>query len=256
MNYPHTCKGRRRRFNTTLCDCVISRTGLVVCFFVLAVAPASAADNVAPYKKLSLQELMDLEVISASRRPEKLSDTASAIQVITGNDIRRSGATSIPEALRLATNLNIAQRNSQAWAISARGVNTELRNKLLVLMNGRTLFSPLFSGTFWDAQDYVLDDLDRIEVLRGPGSARWGANAVNGVIAIPSKSAKDTQGLFTEVATGTELRNLTNVRYGARSLRISIFESTENIPNASAAFWRNGSDSSTDCGARAPRPAL
>ena len=193
------------------------RLGTGVCLLLVArsgVWAAEEGEGVTTYKKLSLQELMDLEVTSVSRRPEKLSETASAIQVITTDDIRRSGATSLPESLRLADNLNVAQRNSQAWAISSRGFNTELSNKLLVLMDGRTVYSPLFSGVFWDAQDYVLEDIERIEVVSGPGGSLWGANAVNGVINITTKNAKDTQGFYAEGATGTELEGLTSLRYG------------------------------------------
>ncbi len=116
-------------------------------------------------KKMSLEELMDVEVTSVSRHPERLLDAASAIQVISGDEIRRSGASSIPEALRLADNLEVAQRNTHDWSISARGFNTELSNKLLVLMDGRTVYTPLFSGVFWDSQDYLLEDINRIEVI-------------------------------------------------------------------------------------------
>ncbi len=152
--------------------------------------------------------------------------------------------------MRLATNLQVAQRNAQAWAISARGFNTELSNKLLVLMDGRTVYSPLFSGVFWDAQDYVLDDLDRIEVISGPGSALWGANAVNGVINITTKSAKDTQGLYTEVSTGTELENITSARYGltlAPNVYLRVYgKYTERDGGA----FSNGADASTDWNSR------
>ncbi len=173
-----------------------------------------AAPPTTALKKLSLEELMDIEVTSVSKRPEKLSETASAIQVITQDDIRRSGATNLPEALRLAGNLNVAAQNSHDWNISARGFNTDLANKLLVLIDGRTVYTPLFSGVFWDVQDYLLEDVDRIEVISGPGGALWGANAVNGVINVTTKSSKDTQGLYLEAGGGTELRASTGVRYG------------------------------------------
>ncbi|MBW8782195.1 MAG: TonB-dependent receptor [Verrucomicrobia bacterium] len=201
---------------------------------------------VTEYKKLSLQELMNLEVTSVSRRPEKLAESASAIQVITGDDIRRSGATSIPEALRLADNLNVAQKGSQGWAISARGFNTELSNKLLVLMDGRTLYSPLFSGVFWDAQDYVLEDIDRIEVISGPGGALWGANAVNGVINITTKSSKDTQGLSTEVVAGTALEDLASVRYGGTLAPNLYYRVYAKYFDRDAGVLPNGSSASTD----------
>src|SRR5437667_7513829 len=132
-------------------------------------------------KKLSLEELLNIEVTSVSRRPEKLSETASAIQVITQEDIRRSGATSLPEALRLASNLQVAQADARQWAISARGFTSTTANKMLVLIDGRTVYTPLFSGVFWDVQDTLLEDIDRIEVISGPGATLWGANAVNGV---------------------------------------------------------------------------
>ena len=171
--------------------------------------------SVGALKKLSLEQLMDLEVTSVSKRPEKLSETASAIQVITGDDIRRAGATSLPEALRLASNLEVAQVDSRTWAISARGFNNTSANKLLVLQDGRTLYSPLHASVFWDAQDTLLADLDRIEVISGPGATQWGANAVNGVINLTTKSAKDTPGLLVEGGGGGDaLRSSTGVRYG------------------------------------------
>jgi iron complex outermembrane receptor protein len=189
---------------------------VVALIFFVQPAPAQPAPDLSPtaLKKLSVEELMAIEVTSVSKRPEKLSETASAIQVVTGEDIRRSGASRIPEALRLADNLQVAQKGSQGWGISARGFNTELANKLLVLMDGRTVYTPLYSGVFWDVQDYLLEDIDRIEVISGPGSTLWGANAVNGVINIISKSAKDTQGLYVEGGGGSELRGFGGVRYG------------------------------------------
>jgi iron complex outermembrane recepter protein len=171
-------------------------------------------NGAAAYKKLSLQELMNLDVTSVAKQPEAYGQAPAAIQVITHNDIEDSGASSIPEALRLADNLDVAQKNSHDWAISARGFNTSLANKLLVLEDGRTLYTPLFSGVFWDVQDYLLEDIDRIEVISGPGGTLWGANAVNGVINITSKSAKDTQGLYLETGGGTELQEFGAVRYG------------------------------------------
>ncbi|MDB6094508.1 MAG: TonB-dependent receptor [Verrucomicrobia bacterium] len=158
---------------------------------------------------------MNVEVTSVSRRPEKLSETASAIQVVTGEEIHRSGATSLPEALRLAGNLEIQQINTAQWAISARGFDAPLSNKLLVLIDGRTVYTPLFSGVFWDIQDVMLEDLDRIEVISGPGATVWGANAVNGVINVTSKNSKDTTGLLVAAGDGTELHGFGAIRYGA-----------------------------------------
>lgn len=174
----------------------------------------SADDTTENLKSLSLDQLMNVEVTSVSRHPEKLLQTASAIQVITREDIRRSGATSIPEALRLADNLEVAQKNSHDWAISARGFNTALANKLLVMIDGRTVYTPLFSGVFWDVQDYPLEDIERIEVISGPGGTLWGANAVNGVINIITRKASDTQGGYVEGGGGNQPQEFGGVRYG------------------------------------------
>jgi iron complex outermembrane receptor protein len=173
-------------------------------------------------KKLSLEELMNVEVTSISMRPEKLTEVASAVQVITGEDIHRSGITRLPEALRLASNLQMAQANSHDFAITARGFNGLpaaggiLANKLLVTIDGRSVYTPLFGGVYWDVQNTMLSDLDRIEVVSGPGGTLWGANAVNGVINIVSKSADETQGLYVSGAGGSFLQDRASVRYGFR----------------------------------------
>ncbi|MGH2603337.1 MAG: TonB-dependent receptor plug domain-containing protein, partial [Dehalococcoidia bacterium] len=138
----------------------------------------------------------------------------SAVQVITQEEIRRSGASSLPEALRLAANLQVAQVDARQWAISARGFNSTTANKLLVLIDGRTVYTPLFSGVFWDVQDVPLADVDRIEVISGPGATLWGANAVNGVINVITKRAADTQGFLLSGGGGTELRGFGTLRYG------------------------------------------
>jgi iron complex outermembrane receptor protein len=165
-------------------------------------------------KRMSIEQLMTLEVTSVSKRPERLGQTASAIQVITQDDIRGSGASSLPEALRLASNLQVAQLDSRQWAISARGFNSTSANKLLVLIDGRTVYTPLFSGVFWDVQEVPLADIDRIEVISGPGATLWGANAVNGVINVITKDAKDTPGLLLSGGGGTELPGFGTARYG------------------------------------------
>ncbi len=177
-------------------------------------ARAQQRDSVEALKRLSLDQLMNIEVMSVSRRPEHLFETPSAIQVITQDDIRRSGATSLPEALRLASNLQVAQVDARQWAISARGFNSTSANKLLVLIDGRTVYTPLFSGVFWDVQDVLLSDVDRIEVISGPGATLWGANAVNGVINVITKDAKETGGLLVTGGGGSELRGLGSARYG------------------------------------------
>jgi iron complex outermembrane receptor protein len=164
-------------------------------------------------KNLSLQELMELDVTSVGKEPEPFIQAPAAIQVITADDIRRSGARNIPEALRLADNLHVARKTSHAWAISARGFNTDSANKLLVLIDGRTVYTPLFSGVFWDQQDYLLEDIERIEVISGPGGTLWGANAVNGVINIITKNAKDTQDYYVETGAGSTDADF-GMRYG------------------------------------------
>lgn len=191
----------------------------LIAFCFLQSANNSHADstietNPAVYKQLSLEQLMNVDVTSVTKTPQPYGQAPAAIQVITSDEIRRSGASSIPEALQLADNLDVAQKNSHDWAISARGFNTALANKLLVLVDGRTIYTPLFAGVFWDRQDYLLEDIDRIEVISGPGGTLWGANAVNGVINIVTKNAKDTQGLYVDGGGGTWLQDFASVRYG------------------------------------------
>jgi len=188
--------------------------GLVLSMLVPRPSQAAEVAASVSLKKLSVEELMDIDVTSVSRRPEKLSASASAIQVITQDDIERAGATSLPEALRLAANLEVAQIDSRQWAISARGFNSTTANKLLVLIDGRTVYTPLYAGVFWDVQDTLLEDIDRIEVISGPGATLWGANAVNGVINITTKSAKDTQGVLVTAGGGTQLNGFGSLRYG------------------------------------------
>jgi iron complex outermembrane receptor protein len=205
---------------------------------------APAGPSIVDLKQLSVEELMNIEVTSVSKEPEKLLDAASAIQVITSDDIVNSGATNLPEALRLADSLDVAQENSHDWAISARGFNANLANKLLVLVDGRAVYSPLYGGVEWNVQDYLLADIDRIEVISGPGGTLWGANAVNGVINITTKSAKDTQGLYVEEAAGTELEDLTAVRYGgtiAPGVYFRVYgehsdRGSEDLPDGSSAM--------------------
>jgi len=193
-----------------------TRTLFLIVLLAVAARPAAAQqrDSAEALKRLTLDQLMNVEVMSVSRRPERLFETPSAIQVITQDDIRRSGATSLPEALRLASNLQVAQVDARQWAISARGLNSTTANKLLVLIDGRTVYTPLFSGVFWDVQDVLLTDIDRIEVISGPGATLWGSNAVNGVINVITKDAKDTRGLLVTGGGGTELAGFGSARYG------------------------------------------
>src|SRR5688572_17969445 len=191
-----------------------------VIFFSFMGAAAQDSVSIAKIKKLSIEELMEIEVTSISMRPEKLTEVASAVQVITGEDIHRSGATRLPEALRLASNLQMGQANSHDWAITSRGFNGLpssggiLANKLLVMIDGRSIYNPLFGGVYWDVQNTLLEDLDRIEVVSGPGGTLWGANAVNGVINVVTKSSKETQGLHVSSGSGSMLKDFDQVRYG------------------------------------------
>lgn len=163
---------------------------------------------------LSIEELMKVEITTPSRKGEKLIDTPAAVFVIMPEDIRRSGARTIPDALRMAPGIQVAQLDANKWAVSARGFNGRFSNKLLVLMDGRSVYTPIFSGVYWDVQDTLLEDIERIEVIRGPGATMWGANAVNGVINIITKPAGETQGAYAEGGVGTELRDFAGGRYG------------------------------------------
>lgn len=175
---------------------------------------ASQSFTLGELKRMSVEDLMNLEVTSVTRRPERLADAPAAVTVITGEEIRRHGASTLVEALRLAPNLQVAQRGSRGWAVSARGFNTELANKLLVMVDGRSVYTPLFSGVFWEAQGYILEDVERIEVVSGPGGTLWGTNAVNGVVSVITRSAADTHGLLATAAHGPELNVHAALRYG------------------------------------------
>ncbi|CAN5218713.1 N/A [soil metagenome] len=177
---------------------------------LVPVAAVAAGPDLA---ELTIEELSHLTVASVSRRPESLANAPASIYVITGDQIRRSGAVTIPEALRLAPNLQVARVSAREWAISARGFLSDVANKLLVLIDGRTVYTPLFSGVFWDEQDLVLADVERIEVISGPGAATWGVNAVNGVINIITRPAAETEGTLTTLGIGTR-ESIASLRHG------------------------------------------
>jgi iron complex outermembrane receptor protein len=162
---------------------------------------------------LSLEQLRDIVVSTVSRRSERLDRVAASVFVITADDIRRSGATTLPEALRLAPSLQIARADANQYAISARGFNNVLANKMLVLIDGRTLYTPLFSGVFWESQDTMLEDVDRIEVITGPSAALWGTNAVNGLIHVFTRAAAATQGAAVSLS-GSSRERVVAARYG------------------------------------------
>ena len=159
---------------------------------------------------------MDIPVTSVTKEESTVGRSAAAVFVITNEMIRRSGAKCVPEALRMAPGLEVAQVNSSRWAITSRGFNSTLANKLLVLIDGRSVYTPVFNGVYWDDQDVFLEDVERIEVIRGPGGTLWGANAVNGVINIITKNAKDTPGAYISAGGGTIERSAESVRYGGR----------------------------------------
>lgn len=185
---------------------------------LLSITGLSAAENLSDddLLNMSLEELISMEVTSVSRKKQRLMDSAAAVYVLSREDIQRSGVTTLADALRMVPGMQVAQMNSNSWSISARGFNYIFANKLLVLMDGRTLYTPLFSGVTWDVQDTLLEDVDRIEVIRGPGAALWGANAVNGVINIITRKADATQGRLVTVGAGSQEKQFGQFRQGGQ----------------------------------------
>src|SRR5580693_6754361 len=192
---------------------------LVLSLFFAAVASTarSQSNQTSPdqLKQLSLEQLGDVEVTSKSKAPEQVWKTAAAVFVITQDDIRRSGATSIPEALRLAPGVEVARIDGNKWSIGIRGFGSRLSRSVLVLIDGRNVYTTLLAGTYWEVQDTVMEDIDRIEVIRGPGGTVWGPNAVDGVINIITKSSKETQGALVALGGGNEEQGFLTTRYGA-----------------------------------------
>ena len=169
---------------------------------IACTALAAELPSTRELSELSLEQLANIEVTSVSKRPERLSDAPASVFVITADEIRRSGATTLPDALRLAPNLHVAQASGSGYAISARGVTNNSANKLLVLIDGRSVYTPLFAGVFWDVQDPMLEDVERIEVISGPGGTLWGVNAVNGIINVITRTAANTQGGMISAGAG------------------------------------------------------
>jgi len=196
------------RLTATVC----ALAGLLLTYHCHAATDAAAEQSLADF---SLEELSNITVHSVSRQNTRLADAPAAVYLISGEDIRHAGATTLPEALRLAPNLQVAQVGGQGYAITARGFSSRFENKLLVMIDGRSIYSPLFSGVFWDMQDVVMEDIERIEVISGPGSTIWGANAVNGVINIITRPARATQGTYIGLAAG-EHGQRESVRYGSK----------------------------------------
>ena len=185
---------------------------------VLALALISiggAADkNAHDLSEATLEDLMNMEVTTVSKKAQRVSQSPAAIYVLTQEDIRRSGMNSVPELLRMVPGLQVAQAQGGQWAVSSRGFNDGYSNKLLVLVDGRTVYSPIYSGVFWDHQDLLLENIERIEVIRGPGATLWGAHAVNGVINIITKPAAETQGVLATTGVGSDGQGLAGVRFG------------------------------------------
>jgi len=190
---------------------------LLFLIILLTISGVYADENPIDFSTMSLEELKNVEIISVSKKPEKISDVGAAVFVISAEDIRRSGVTSIPEALRMAPGVQVARIGPTDWAVTIRGLNQQFSNNILVLIDGRSVYTPIFSGVFWDIQDTVLEDIERIEIIRGPGGTVWGANAVNGVINIITKKAKDTSGGLLTVLAGTQEGQSATVRYGGKS---------------------------------------
>lgn len=181
----------------------------------LTLQPLYAMDSVEDFLEMGLEDLLSMEVTSVSKKKQPLKEAAAAIFVISQEDIRRSGVTSIAEALRMVPGVQVARFDSNKWAITSRGFNSQFSNKLLVLIDGRSVYTPSFSGVYWDLQDTLLADIERIEVIRGPGASLWGANAVNGVINIITKLSVDTQGGLVSIGGGQYEEGFANLRYGA-----------------------------------------
>src|ERR1700676_1938374 len=172
------------------------------------------ADSNKPLKELSLEQLGNLEVTTTSKSPEEVWKTAAAIYVLTHEDIERSGATTIAQALRLAPGVEVARIDGDKWSIGIRGFGSRLCRSVLVLIDGRTVYTTLFAGTYWEVQDTLLADIERIEIIRGPGGTIWGPNAVNGVINIITRSSKDTHGILASAGGGDVEQGFANLRYG------------------------------------------
>src|SRR6202158_3890623 len=186
-------------------------TGLAL---ILGASAPAQVINSRDLIKTNLEDLMNMEVTSVSQKAQKLAKAGAAVFVITQEDIRRSTATSIPDLLRTVPGIDVARIDSNSWAISIRGFNNRYSNKVLVLIDGRTVYTPAFSGVFWEHLDMPLENIERIEVIRGPGATVWGANAVNGVISIFTKSAKSTKGGLAVAGGGSQLNALGLAQYG------------------------------------------
>lgn len=208
-------------FVTSLHSLARDTTRLLVLGLVAVPALAPAAELDLDITETTIEQLMNVSVTTVSRQQEELQTSAAAAYVLSREDIRRAHVTSVPEALRLVPGVQVARIDANKWAVSIRGFNARTANKLLVLIDGRSVYDPLFSGVFWEARDVALEEIERIEVVRGPGGTLWGANAVNGVINIITRNARDTQGTQATIGAGTEERAMASVRHGWQPTRDS-----------------------------------
>ena len=193
-----------------------------ITLLALTAIPGRAAQS-PDLTQMSIEDLMSIKVTSVSKKEEKTAQSAAAVFAISREDIGRSGALNIPDLLRMVPGLDVAQIDAGKWAISARGFNGQYSNKLLVLIDGRTVYSPIFAGVFWDSQNVPLDSIERIEVIRGPGAAVWGSNAVNGVINIITLGATDTQGGYLAVGEGNAATGPETIRYGGKAPKLGAY---------------------------------
>src|SRR5688572_15787448 len=221
-------------------------TGLVHGASTAAQPQSPSQAQLAELKKLSIEELAETDITGSGRRPEQLEEVAAAVTVITSDDLRRYGVMNLPQALRLAETLHVAQVGGPAFAISQRGFNITTANKMLVMIDGRTVYSPVFAGVFWEAQDLVIADIDRIEVVRGPGGTLWGANAVNGVIHFIMKNAADTRGTFVNAAAGTDGTGPFAVRHGGRFATAGSYRVYGKVRSDAASLLLSGSSAGNE----------
>ena len=196
---------------------------LILCLIETSIAtvglslPATQGEEQQALKSLSLEQLSNIEITTATRAPESAFRTPAAVYVITGDDIKRAGVTNIPDALRLAPGIEVAQVDSGKWSVGIRGFGSRLSRSVLVLIDGRTVYTTLLAGTYWEVQDTLLEDIDRIEVIRGPGGTIWGPNAINGVINIITKSSTETHGTYATVGSGNVEQGFASFRQGGAS---------------------------------------
>jgi iron complex outermembrane receptor protein len=220
---------------------------IVGLILLLLAAPAAAQTRqIDLLKQLTIEELVNTDVTSANRRLERLADVASAVTVITAEDIRRMGATTLAQALRLAGHLDVVQIAGPQYAVSARGFTISTANKMLVLIDGRTVYSPVFAGVFWETQDFAMTDIERIEVTRGPGGSVWGANAFNGVINVITKRAADTRGTLAVASAGSSTIGPFSIRHGGRLGATGSYRAYAKVRFEDSHQLLNGTDAEDD----------